>query len=195
MMDRFCCQPSDRFLPVFLMDNFIRRLIAPPEKKISKYVSAGDVAADIGCGPGYFTVPMAELVGNDGKVYAADADPRSIEALKTKIHRQNIHETIEAQTTSAADLKFIPDGSIDFAFANGLLCCMRDHKGAVAEIKRILKTNGLCYLSVSKLCRKNDPRAVPKQEWNQILDGFEVKESHEGLLNRWATVSLKSHSL
>jgi len=195
MMGCSCCQPKDRYLPVFIMDNFIRRLIAPPEKKISKYVSDGAVTADIGCGPGYFTMAMAEAVGARGKVYAVDADPNAIKALRAKVDKRNFHNTIKSQTTSAADLKFIPDGAIDFAFANGLLCCMKDHMGAIAEIKRILKPNGLCYLSVAKLSRRNDPRAVPKREWDHILNGFEIKEIHDGILNRWATLNLKNHTV
>jgi ubiquinone/menaquinone biosynthesis C-methylase UbiE len=174
------------------MDNFLRRLIAPPEKKISKFATAGRVTADIGCGPGYFAIPMAERVGAKGKVYAADADPKSIDALKAKIGARGLQNTVEAQTTSAADLSFIPDQTVDFAFASGVLCCMKDHKGAIAEIKRILKPDGLCYLSVTKLFRKQDPRAVPKREWDQILEGFEIKETHDGVMNRSAIVCLKN---
>ena len=191
MRNACCCAPNDRCLPTFVMDNFIRRFISPPEKKISRFVTPGFVTADIGCGPGYFTVPIAERVGVNGKVYAADADPKSINALKAKISARGLQNTVETQTTSAARLKFIPDQSIDFAFANDVLCCMVDHRGAIAEIKRILKPRGLCYLSVTKLYRKKDPRAVPKGEWDQILEGFDVQETGEGIMNRWATFFLK----
>jgi len=174
------------------MDNFIRRLISPPEKKISKFVTAGCMAADIGCGPGYFTIPLAETVGPSGRVYAADPDSKAINALNEKIDARGLRKVIEVKATSAAKLEFIPDTSIDFAFANGVLCCMLDHSGAVAEIKRILKPHRLCYLSVSKLIRKKDPRSVPKDEWIRILKDFDVQEIGEGFMNRWATLSLKS---
>jgi len=192
MMGNACCRPNDRRLPTFVMDNFIRRLISPPEKKISRFVTPGIVTADIGCGPGYFTVPMAELVGSNGKVYAADADPRSVNALKRKLGERGLQNVVEAQTTSAASLEFIPDRSVDFAFSNDVLCCMVDHRGAIAEIKRILKPRGLCYLSVTKLYRKKDSRAVLKGEWNQILEGFDVKDRGEGVMNRWATLFLRN---
>ena len=35
-------------------------------------LQAGNFMADIGCGPGFFTIPAAEIVGPNGKVYAAD---------------------------------------------------------------------------------------------------------------------------
>lgn len=171
------------------MDNFVRRLVSPPMKKISKFVSPGIRVADLGCGPGHFTLPLAELVGGQGKVYAVDSDPKSIRALIAKI--EGFQGVIEAHISSASTLQFIPDRSIDFAFASGLLCCMIDHAGAVAEIKRILKPTGLAYISVTKVFRKKDLKAVSREEWNRILTTFNVRESGEGLLNRWATVSLE----
>lgn len=191
IMQADCCEEKDRHLPTVIMDNFIRRLVSPPKNKISGFVRRGSVAADIGCGPGYFTIPMAELVGKGGKVYAVDSDPKSINALEAKSAAQGFQNVIEAHTASAADMEFTPDGAVDFVFANGLLCCMTDHKGVVEEIKRILKPTGLAYLSVTKVFRKSDPKAVRKEEWDQILASFSVKEKHEGLTNRWAIISLQ----
>jgi ubiquinone/menaquinone biosynthesis C-methylase UbiE len=125
---------GDRHLPTFLLDNFIRRLISPPEKWISKYISAGISVADIGCGPGVFTIPMAQAVGKEGKVFAVDSDLRSIEAVRAKSREHALQEILEAHCTSAVNLAPIRDRSVDFAFANGVLCCMEDHPGALAEI-------------------------------------------------------------
>jgi ubiquinone/menaquinone biosynthesis C-methylase UbiE len=184
-----CCEQKDRHLPAFVMDNFIRRLVSPPTKKISGFTRLGSIVADVGCGPGYFTIPIAHLVGSTGKVYAVDSDPKSVNIVQAKSAARGFGNIIEAHTASAGDMKFIPDGTVDFVFANGVLCCMTDHKGAIAEIKRILKPSGWAYLSVTKVFRKNDPRGVPKEEWNQILAGFSVMERHEGLINRWAIIT------
>ncbi len=70
---------------------------------------------------------------------------------------------------------------------------MADHAGALAEIKRILKPDGLAYISVTKVLRKKDPRTVTKEEWKRILEGFWVQENGEGLTSRWAAVSLKEN--
>lgn len=192
-MQGHCCNQKDRHLPTVAMDNFIRHLISPPKKKLSKFVSSGIVAADVGCGPGYFTIPMAEMVGPTGKVYAADSDPKSIQALRSKSKARRLESIIEAHTVSAAEMGCIPNEFVDFVFANGLLCCLTDHKRAVAEIKRILKPTGTAYLSVAKMLRKSDSRSVPKEEWRQILSSFGIKESGESILNRWAIVSPLSH--
>jgi ubiquinone/menaquinone biosynthesis C-methylase UbiE len=130
-----CCKTNDRHIPTFIMDNFVRRLFFPP-KKVAKFLSGGSVVADIGCGPGYFTILMAELVGSTGKVYAADSDPKSIKVLKAKSNARELGNVIEAHTTSAANLGAVPDRSVDFVFANAVICCMVDHAGAVADRKR-----------------------------------------------------------
>ena len=192
MTQNGCCNQGDRHIPTFVMDNFIRRLLSPP-KKFSKFVSQGNVVADLGCGPGYFTIPMAKSVGDNGTVYAVDSDAKSIEKLRERTKAQ-LRSVVEAWIASASHVEGIPDGSVDFVLANGVLCCMIDHEGAVAEIKRILKATGIAYLSVTKFYRKTDPKAVRKDEWNSILKGFEVKERHESIFNRWAIVS-PSHEI
>ena len=186
-----CCDATDRHLPTVVMDNFIRRLISPPTKKIARFIRPGSTVADLGCGPGYFTIAIAELLGPNGRVYAADSDPKVIRVLQSKAEAGGFQRVIDARVTSAAEMKQIPDASVDFVFANGVLCCMVDHKGALAEIKRILKRTGVAYLSVAKGLRRNDVRAVRKGEWEQMLDDFRVSERHDGLLHRWALVSLR----
>jgi len=186
-----CRKTEDRHIPTFLTDNFLRRLVSPPKKKISKFISAGAAVADVGCGPGDFTIPIAELVGPEGKVYAADSDPKSIQVLKSKAEGRGLQRIIQAETASAANLEFIPDASVDFVFAIDVLCCMMEHAGAVTEIKRILKPHGLAYISITKSSRKMDPMAVTKEEWKQILEDFTVRENGEGYTKRWAIVSLK----
>ncbi len=104
LMQAACCNSRDRHLPTFLMDNFVRRSLFPPEKKISKFISSGIVIADIGCGPGCFTIPMAELVGARGKVCAIDSDPKSIMALNAKLEERRLQNIVETQIASAANL-------------------------------------------------------------------------------------------
>lgn len=133
---------------------------------------------------------MAEIVGPKGKVYAADSDDRSILALRLKAAKLGYENRIEAHATSAGNLSFIPDSSVDFVFANGLLCCMVDHAGAITEIKRILKPGGRAYLSFRKVRRKKDPRAVSNDEWRRILASFILLREGEGLVRRWTLVSV-----
>ena len=47
----------------FTFDNPLRRLIHSPETILSKYVRSGDTVLDVGPGMGYFSIPLAGLVG------------------------------------------------------------------------------------------------------------------------------------
>jgi ubiquinone/menaquinone biosynthesis C-methylase UbiE len=147
------------------------------------------IVADLGCGPGYLTLPAADMVGPEGRIYAIDSDAKSIAALIEKANRKGLSSTIDVHVSSAAQVPFIPNGTIDLVIAKGLICCMSDHEGALGEIRRILKPGGVAFLSVTKLGSKRDGRWVGRDEWRKILSEFDVQENGEGLTNRWAWVA------
>ena len=167
--------------------NPIRRLFENPQNHVEPYVTKGQVAADLGCDSGYYTLALAECVGPEGGVYAVDLNEKAIRALIEKADKTG-HRNIEAHASSAADMSFIKDGSVDFVLANGLLCSMAEHRqSAVNEIKRILKPRGQAYLSLGA----PPPLGfVNRAEWEQVLEGFRVKR-RGGFLQKWAIVSTK----
>ncbi len=67
-----------------------------------------------------YTLALAELVGPEGKVYAVDLGKKCIRALEKKADKGGYHN-IEAHASSASDVSFIKDRSVDFVLANGLL--------------------------------------------------------------------------
>ena len=166
----------------------IRRLYDPPNRLIDPYVKKGQVVADLGCGSGYVTFPLADLVGLEGKVYAVDLDEGCIRRIRQKAARAG-YRNIEAHASSASYIGFIGDKSIDFVLANGLLCSMpRDRQRAVTEMKRILKPTGQALLSLGF----PPPLGfVDQKEWEQILAGFRIKDGGS-FRQRWAVVSLGS---
>ena len=178
---------KDKHFPIFALDSPLRRLFSNPSKYCA-YVSRDQTVADLGCGPGFFTFALAESVGPGGKVYAVDSDERAIRAVERKAARRGCHN-IEARATSAANLSFIHDQSVDFVLADGLLCSMapQDHQAAVSEIKRILKPGGKAYLMTAR----GSMSYVDDAEWEAILAGYQVEERNRASLfdDRWALVS------
>ena len=60
----------------------------PAKEILSKFpLKAGGAAVDIGSGPGYWTIPMAELLGPLGRVYAVDLAEEMLEALRTRLEK------------------------------------------------------------------------------------------------------------
>ena len=110
----------DTLFPLFVNDNPFRRLLLPARRLTKPFVAKGQTAADLGCGPGYYTLALAEYVGPEGRVYAVDVDEKPVRALERKA-RERGFGNIEARVSSASDLSFIGDVSVDFVLANGLL--------------------------------------------------------------------------
>jgi len=169
--------------------NPISRLFENRQSSIEPYVKKGQVAGDLGCSSGYYTLALAECVGPEGRIYAVDLNEKAIRALEEKADKLGYHN-IEAHATSASDLSFIKDESVDFVLANGLLCNMPDHRQiAVNEIRRILKPTGQAYLSLGAI---SPIGFVDRAEWERILEGFIVKR-RGGFIQKWAAVSKKDN--
>ena len=185
-------QKEDKRFPLFAHDNPLRRLFSPPGRFIEPFVAAGQVAADLGCGPGFFTIALAERTGPEGKVYAVDSDDRAVRAVERKAGTRGLRN-IEARACSAADLSFILDGTVDFLLAHGLLCSMdpAGRDAAVGEIKRVLKPGGRAYLSAAK----GPWSYLDGAAWERILAEFRVERRSRRfapLSDRWAVVALKT---
>lgn len=169
--------------PIIRIFRLPKRVIRPFEK----FAKESSVVADVGCASGYFTLRLAELVGPEGKVYAVDLNKKCIRALEKKVEKSG-YRNIESHASSAADLNFIEDSSVDFVLASGLLCSMpHDRELFLSEMKRILKPTGHAYLSLGA----GPPFGfVDKTEWESILGGFRLEQ--EGRWQKgWAVVSTK----
>jgi SAM-dependent methyltransferase len=173
--------------PAFL-DPIMNRIESPRIlRRIRPYVNKGRVVADLGCGWGYYTFALADLVGSEGKVYTVDLSKNCIRSIQKKAIKGS-YQNIEAYASSAADLNFIKDRSVDFVFANGLLCSMtKNREGAVNEIKRILNPEGYAYISLGA---PPPFGLVDEIEWGKILEGFNVERGGK-YKDMWVLVSLK----
>jgi len=171
--------------PAFL--DPVSRLFDHPEKKVGPYIKKGQVVADIGCGWGYYSFALVDLVGPEGKVYSVDLAKKCIHEIQKRAEKRGYHN-IEVHVSTAAELSFISDRSVDFVFANGLLCSMAiDRQLAVNEMKRILKPAAMAYLSLGF---PPPIGYVDQPEWEDILSGFKV-ERGGSFKELWALVSLK----
>jgi len=101
----------------------------------------GQKVLEVGCGPGFFTIPAAKIVGKEGFVYAIDIHPLAIEKVKEKIERGRIKNV--SPILANASNTGLPDRSIDFAFLFGLRYIAGGLENVISEIHRILKPGGV----------------------------------------------------
>ena len=54
------------------LDNKLRRWLQNPNKLLAPYLKSGMKVLDMGCGPGFFSIEIAKMIGSDGKVFSVD---------------------------------------------------------------------------------------------------------------------------
>jgi ubiquinone/menaquinone biosynthesis C-methylase UbiE len=130
-------------------DNPLLPIFRNPQRLLKAAVlKPGQKVLEVGCGPGFFTIPAAKIVGEEGFVYTVDVHPLAIERVKEKIEREKIKD-IKPILANASDTR-IPDRSIDLAFIFGLQYIAGGLGNVIAEIQRILKPGGVLSFEKTK---------------------------------------------
>lgn len=115
-----------------------------PERTIGYFdVKNGMTVADFGAGSGFFTMAMARIVGESGKVYAIDIQKPSLDLIKSKAHIENLLN-IE---TVWADLELpqgshLPAQSVDLVVVSNILFQVENKLEVFREAHRVLKAQG-----------------------------------------------------
>jgi ubiquinone/menaquinone biosynthesis C-methylase UbiE len=78
----------------YTFDNRLRRLFHNPQKILGTYIQPGATVADIGCGMGFFSIGMARIVGENGKVIAADLQKKMLDILMKRAARAGVANRI-----------------------------------------------------------------------------------------------------
>lgn len=115
-----------------------------PEEIVQRLdVQAGMKVADFGSGSGYFSIPLARLVGDDGKVYALDIQKDVLETVKSRAKTENLLniETVWANLELPRGSK-LDDGKVDLVIISNILFQAEDKGAVVKESARILKPGG-----------------------------------------------------
>jgi len=110
-------------------------------------VAPGKTLVEVGCGPGFFTLPAARMVGDKGLVYALDVNPYAVDRVRKKIEREGL-TNVRASLTNAAETG-LPDNSVDVVFIFGIRYVAGGLDGVLQEAARILKPGGRLSLEKS----------------------------------------------
>ena len=129
----------------FTFDNPLRKLLHNPEAILSPYVHPGDRVIDIGPGMGYFTIPLARLVGPKGHVIAIDVQERMLLALRSRAKKNGVSERIETHLATQRSLGI--HEKADFILAFWMAHEVPDQSAFFREIRDLLEPNGLLLLA------------------------------------------------
>lgn len=123
----------------------IRDLYQPRSRILEDVgIKTGSKVLDYGCGPGSYVMPVIELIGDTGVLYALDIHPVAIEMVQTLTAKKGIPNVEVILSDCATGL---PDASIDVVLLYDILHDLENRNEVLAELHRVLKPEGV--LSVS----------------------------------------------
>jgi ubiquinone/menaquinone biosynthesis C-methylase UbiE len=131
------------------LDNSLRRWLQNPQKILAPYISEGMTVLDLGCGPGVFTLEIARLVRESGKVIAADLQDGMLEIVAGKIRGTELEKRIELHKCEKNSIGLTE--KVDFILAFWMVHEVPDHAGLFQDLKSILKPGGKLFIIEPKM--------------------------------------------
>lgn len=117
----------------------------PPVKTLRALgLKRGMSFLDIGCGPGYFSIPACGVVGKYGRVLACDISPVMIAELRAGAKERG-YANLTAKRNQGSRIPF-PDASADFALIAFVLHALADVQTLLAESRRVTKEGAVITL-------------------------------------------------
>lgn len=129
----------------YFIDNQLRRLLHKPEQILAPYVRPGMTIMDFGCGMGFFAIPMARLVGPEGRVVAVDLQQKMLDVLGKRAARAGVADRIRLHRCEANALNL--DEMVDMALAFYSAHEVPDLRRLIREIHERLRPQGMLLVA------------------------------------------------
>jgi ubiquinone/menaquinone biosynthesis C-methylase UbiE len=167
---------------VAVLESEDRKTWQNPEKILELIELKPDyVVADLGCGSGFFTVPLSRKVK---KVYGIDVQKEMLEFLEQKIQTQKIGN-IETMLSGEEEIP-LENECVDLLLSVNTLHEFRDKRKMISEMRRVLRQEGQAVIIDFK--KEETPVGPPV--------AIRVsKEQAVGLFKKQGLTFLKAHDL
>jgi ubiquinone/menaquinone biosynthesis C-methylase UbiE len=183
---------AEKVCPVwvgYFLASPIRKLFQNPQKILSPYVENGMKVLDIGCAMGFFSLPLARMVGSKGKVICVDVQEKMIRSLEKRARKAGLSNKIETRTCHHDSLGLDElKEEIDFAFASAVVHEVPDASNFFSEIYETMKPKGKFLVIEPKghVSEKHFEITVSaaEQKGFKILERPRTGRSHAVLLGR-----------
>src|SRR5215469_17316274 len=126
----------------YLLASPIRQWIErrDPQAFLSPYIRPGMTVLEPGPGMGYFTLPMAKLVGPSGRVIAVDLQAKMLESLRNRALKAGLLSRIETRLAApdslgVADLREKVDFVLAYAMVHEVSLPEKLFRETVATLK------------------------------------------------------------
>jgi SAM-dependent methyltransferase len=127
----------------YLLASPIRRLVENPERLLAPLVRPGMTVLEPGSGMGFFSLPLARLVGPAGRVVCVDLQPKMLEGLRKRARRAGVDDRIHAVVCGTSDLGIEAwTGQVDLAVAIHMVHEIPDAAAFFRQVHAALRTGG-----------------------------------------------------
>ncbi len=167
----------------------IRKLWQNPQKILSPYVNEGMTVLDVGSAMGYFSIPLAGMVGPGGKVICVDMQEKMLAVLRERALKAGVLDRIEPHLCAQNSLqleKFA--GNVDFALAFAMVHEVPDSKKLFQEIAAALKPHARLLVAEPSGHVKNkdfaDTLCIAGESGFQVTAEPHIARSHAAILEK-----------
>jgi ubiquinone/menaquinone biosynthesis C-methylase UbiE len=129
----------------------LRRIAHDPDTILGPYVREGMTVLEIGPGMGYFSLPLARLVGKEGRVICADVQEKMLGKLKKRARKAGVLERITSVLAVEDSLRIEAlEEKVDFALAFAVVHEVPDQDRLFDQMHRSMKPGALLLVSEPK---------------------------------------------
>ena len=184
--------PEHYVCPVWvgcLLASPLRKLLQSPKKILSPYIKEGMKILDIGCAMGFFSLPLAKMVGPSGKVLCVDLQKKMIEALEKRGRKAGVLDRIETRVCTENSLGLDNLGEeIDFALAFAVVHEVPDANKLFSEVYKVMKPGGNVLVAEPKRrVSENDfdtSVSIAEENGFQAIERLKTGRSYSVLLEK-----------
>jgi len=126
-------------------DNFLRPLVHSPKKLFGPYVKPGMIALDVGCGRGFASLGLANLVGDDGMVISADLQPEMLDMVKQRAVTKGVEKRIMLHQCKTDKVGY--ESHIDFALNFWMLHEVPSQQNFLTELYSVMNDGGHLFVA------------------------------------------------
>jgi ubiquinone/menaquinone biosynthesis C-methylase UbiE len=175
MEDRVC--PWRR---AYFFDNLFRGLLHRPEKLFAGLIRDGQTVLDVGCGMGFFSIRMAKMVGETGRVIAADLQPEMLDVVKRRASEKGVISRITLHRCDK-DRIGVTD-KVDFALAFWAVHELPDTRAFFEEIRLIMNGGARFFIAEPNMHVSRDEFESMKEIAKS--SGFEIHSEPKVRMSR-----------
>lgn len=147
----------------YLLLSPLRKVFNNPRKILSPFIKPGMFVLDIGPAMGYFSLPLAKMVGESGKIICVDMQERMLQVLLKRAKKRHLENIIDIHLCEQTSLNLNSyQQLIDFALAFYIVHEVPDQLVFFKEIYQTLKPGG-------KILVAEPAGHVTKERFNETL--------------------------